>query len=151
MNTGREGTGGWLGVGASDAGTGVVASIAATSGVCDCFCMERPQDQGVFMEELARRWVFQEPLAPAVAREASTERQRSDSRPYVFLPACLQRLSWPPACRESDKRPWPTLLLLLPPPGTVPAQSRGRGGGSWRENRKLGGQAPGKRPPHKTS
>lgn len=59
---------------------------------------------------------FQEPPVPAVARGARAERQQSDSGLYVFLLACLGRASWPLACRESDKRPWPTLLLLLPPP-----------------------------------
>lgn len=59
---------------------------------------------------------FQKPPVPAVARGAKAEKQQSASELYVFLPACLGRASWPPACRESDKRPWPTLLLLLPPP-----------------------------------
>lgn len=110
--------------------------------------VQSPQVQDVLMEELVRSWGF--PGISCSCCGATAEKQLSDSKlyasPYLFREAVVT-----PSLQGIRQE---TLANFAAPPSfpsSVPAQNRGRGRGSWMKNRKLGGQAPAKKPPHKTS
>lgn len=108
-NTGCEGTSSCLGSRA-----GCVAGIAVTSRVLDCSCVEAP-GPGCAHGRAGKERGFSRNVLILLWPEEQLLRSNNLTQSYMHSsPTCLGRLSWPPACRESDKRPWPNLLLLLP-------------------------------------
>lgn len=129
-----------------------MASIAAASGICDC-CIEKSQapETGCANGRSSEEQRFSRSLLFLLWPEKQVLRGNNLTLSYMCSACLFKEAFLAPSLQRIRQE---TLANFAAPPSfpsLVPAQSTGRGGGSWRKNRKLGGQAPAKRPPHKTS